>query len=564
MSEQRLREFAESIFRLEEHEGEDKVISLEEAIRRNVKPGMVLHVTTWSALREILRQFWGTKPEFTLIAPRLADSLVHCGLVKKIIGPFRGEGEVPIEIWSLAGMDQRLLAGALGTGFIPTKSMIGTTIAEDNKDSFKVINDPFGSGKKVGIIKALNPDLTIVHGWAADRNGNTILAPNDTEWSAFASKNEVVVTAEKLVSTAFIREHSPLLVKIPGYRVNSVSVVPLGAHPLRLAGWRDVKEFQAYGDDVEFLAKYRDASRNPEAFDAWIKEWVLDCPSHEDYLNKIGIDRIQAMSIVDMGEYRLPFILDSVSPSIECSEREMMIVAAARKIKELILNNDYKVVLPGLGTACLAPYLTYYQLKMEDNPIALMIGSGVFDYAPQPGEPNLASLPSRATCKISSNVLWAYDLVISGENQRSISILGAAQIDRLGNMNSGIMGGKIFLSGPGGAADAYQACETVAVMAQSKTRFLEKVPYVTSAGAKVKTLVSTLGVFEKLGDDEEFSLTACLPNPKSATLDDRVENVKENCGWELKVAPKVQEISPPTFEELMILRILDPNGLMRD
>jgi len=65
--------------------------------------------------------------------------------------------DVPNEIWSLGGISQRLFAGAMGSGFIPTKSMMDTTIAEDNKECFKVIDDPFGSGKKIGVIKALKP-----------------------------------------------------------------------------------------------------------------------------------------------------------------------------------------------------------------------------------------------------------------------------------------------------------------------------------------------------------------------------------------------------------------------
>ena len=100
-------------------------------------------------------------------------------------------------------------------------------------------------------------------------------------------------------------------------------------------------------------------------------------------------------------------------------------------------------------------------------------------------------------------------------------------------------------------------------MNQSKTRFLDKVSYITSEGTKIKTLVSSLGVFEKLGEDKEFSLTGCLPIPKFPSLDEKIRNIKENCGWELKVSPKVVEIVPPTWEELMTLRIIDPDGIYR-
>ncbi|MFC1966458.1 hypothetical protein ACFLWI_05890 [Chloroflexota bacterium] len=234
-----------------------------------------------------------------------------------------------------------------------------------------------------------------------------------------------------------------------------------------------------------------------------------------------------------------------------------MTVTAAREVKERILKRGHKVVLCGMGTSALAAFLAYYRLKEEGHLVNLINGTGYFGFAPQAGTPNLQ------TSKIIANVVWAYSLIIAGENHRSISVLGAAQIDKFGNINSGKISDELFLEGPGGAADAFQASEVVALAPQSKTRFVDRVPYITVPGLKVKTLVSTLGVFEKLGDDEEFSLTACLPNSKFPTLEEKIEDVKENCGWELRVAPKFKETPPPTFEELMTLRLLDPDGLFR-
>ena len=585
--DKRLKDFAENTFQLEENEGEDKVISLAEAIRKNVKPGMMLHISPFgsAATREVIRQFWGTKPEFILIAPPiLGMDMIQCGLVKKTIGgtgakggrkgqgrgkPGTLEHDVPNEIWSLGGISQRLFAGAMGSGFLPTKSMMGTTIAEDNKEDFKVIDDPFGSGKKIGVIKALNPDLSIIHGYAADRYGNTILCQGDSivdEYSALASKHEVVVTVEKLVSTEYIREHSPLLVKIPGYRVASVSVVPLGAHPTYFPPWRDLKEFPGYFEDEEMVEEHRKALYEPEALNAWIKNWILDCPTNEDYLRKVGTARIRAIkdeARVDLDEFRLPMILDKVSTSMEFNDREMMIVAGSRIIREAVLNRDRKVILCGVGPGALVAFLAYYRFKNEGRHISLMVGNGVFDFSPRPGEPNLTSYPNWDTVKMRQNYFWSYNLIINGENQKSMAIIGAGQIDKYGNMNSGIENGKIVVAGPGGAADAYQACETLAVMNQSKTRFLDRVSYITSYGAKVRTLVSSLGVYEKLGDDAEFSLTGVLPNARFKTMDEKISNIKENCGWELKISPRVVEITPPNYEELMILRILDPDGIYR-
>ena len=561
---------------------------MEEAVESNVKPEMSLFVDDTTPLYEILRQFWGTKPNFTYIGllKPIALDLVHCGLIKKLIAsnvqelyPTPGlshvlnrvykEKQIELELCSFSGINQRLLAGAIGTGFIPTRSMIGTSMAEENNDSsYKVIDDPFGSGNKLGIMKAINPDLTIIHCWAADRYGNAILPPfslQSSEYGAWASKN-VMLTVEKLVSTAFIREHSPL-VKIPGYMVNSVSVIPMGMHPDGMIDWgMGIKEFEPYCDDYEFLTKHREASRTPETLDAWLKEWVLDCHHREDYLSKLGHDKISSLkgrADSDIWEYQLISTLNKVPTSMECTQVENMIVAVQRKIKERILAHNYKVMLTGIGASALAGWIAYYQLKKEGYEIAIVMGSGQLGLAPRAGDPFLMNVSSLRTAKIQNNTFFAYPVIVNGANRKSISILSAGQIDKFGNLNSAKISDDRFLAGPGGAGDAYQACEVVAVIEQEKARFVENVPYITSNGAGVKTLVSTLGVFEKLGEDDEFTLTACLPHPNFPSLKEKIENVRLNCGWELKVAQKVEEISPPSFEELMILRLIDPDDYFR-
>jgi hypothetical protein len=67
-----------------------------------------------------------------------------------------------------------------------------------------------------------------------------------------------------------------------------------------------------------------------------------------------------------------------------------------------------------------------------------------------------------------------------------------------------------------------------------------------------------MGVFEKLGDDSEFTLTKYFADHKLATAEDMVRKVVENCGWPLKIAPDISVVQPPTLEELMIIRLLDP------
>ena len=70
----------------------------------------------------------------------------------------------------------------------------------------------------------------------------------------------------------------------------------------------------------------------------------------------------------------------------------------------------------------------------------------------------------------------------------------------------------------------------------------------------MKTLVSTLGVFEKRG--EELVLTGYYDRGKPEA--EAVEEVKANCGWSLKVADKLEKIPAPAKDELELIRIFDP------
>ena len=80
----------EETFRIRENEGKNKLTSLYEAIQRNLEPGMKLYITpeAGAAVCEIIRQYYGKSPAFTLIQPIVSDhslNLVHCRLIKKLI-----------------------------------------------------------------------------------------------------------------------------------------------------------------------------------------------------------------------------------------------------------------------------------------------------------------------------------------------------------------------------------------------------------------------------------------------------------------------------------------------
>ena len=143
-----------------------------------------------------------------------------------------------------------------------------------------------------------------------------------------------------------------------------------------------------------------------------------------------------------------------------------------------------------------------------------------------------------------------------------LSVLGAAQIDKYGNLNSTWMKDN-FLIGSGGANDAANAREVVIVASQSRQRLCQQVDYITCPGRNVTVLVTTKGIFEKSSPHDEFILTSLFPDDKLSGSEAKIANLQESCGWELKISPDLLEILPPSDEELGLLRWLDPQGHFR-
>lgn len=153
--------------------------------------------------------------------------------------------------------------------------------------------------------------------------------------------------------------------------------------------------------------------------------------------------------------------------------------------------------------------------------------------------------------------------------------LGGAQIDRYGNLNSTVIGSqarpKVRLPGSGGANDVGSNCwRTIAIMRHDARRFISKVDFVTTPGyltgpgAREKAglppgtgpyrVVSNLGILGFPASTREMTLLSVNPGVT-------VEQVVANTGWPLQVADTVTENSPPTDEELRILREIDPDHL---
>ncbi len=562
---------------------ESKLLPLRKAVERYLKPGVKLHLAGGiggpsAAIGEIIRQYYGTTPNFLLIQSTLSGhalNLLHCKLVKKLIfaagadistsgRPSQimqkawAEKSVELENWSLCSLQQGLMAGALGVSFMPTRSIARSSLARDNKDSFKEIDDPFGGGGKTGLVKAINPDISIVHGCVADEQGNTILPVpyGDDLWGALASTNGVLVTVERIVPADFIKKHAPL-VKIPGHIVRAVSEAPLGLHPFSLAN-PGISGFDAYEADTEFLEDLHQAFSSSQKLDAWIKEWVIDCPTPQDYLNKLGSRRVKALKQITTKGAKAPDFSLKAAPEAEPDSEEMMLIVAAREITKSVLKSKHRNILVGAGSRAVAVLAAYYQLKAKGYELGLITGNGQIGYEPLPAELAIPSVAGVYSSEMLTDTLTTHGVFVGGSNNKCLSVLGAGQIDRKGNLNSTTTAEGQFLVGSGGANDAANAREVIVILNQSKERFPESLPYITCSGDRVSTVVSNMGVFTKPNGQAELHLTACLPDSTIPSLEDRIKRVQENCGWPLKLADKVEELAKPTPDELKLLRWLAP------
>jgi acyl CoA:acetate/3-ketoacid CoA transferase alpha subunit/acyl CoA:acetate/3-ketoacid CoA transferase beta subunit len=563
---------------------ESKLLSLKEAIRRYVRPGMKLHLAGGiggpsATICELIRQYRGTNPGFTLIQSTIsghAINLLHCKLAKKIIfaacadistssRPSRimqrawAEKSLELENWSLCSLQQRLMAGALGVSFMPTRSIAGSSIVQDNQAAFKEIYDPFGGGANVGLVQALNPDMSLVHGCVADEQGNTISAVpyGDDLWGPLASGDGVLVTVERIVPTDYIKKYATL-VKIPGHIVRAVSVASLGVHPFSLAH-PGIGDFNAYETDTEFLQDLHRAFADNQKLDAWVKEWVIDCNTPEDYLSKLGSQRVKSLQkITFKAAERYDMSAVAPSPEAECSQEEMVLIAAAREITRCIVESGHRVVLVGAGSWGMAGLMAYHQLLAQGYQLELITGNGQIGYEPQSGPLGAQSVGVVYSAKMLTDTVTTHGVFVGGRNSKCLSVLGAGQVDRNGNLNSTKTADGQFLVGSGGANDSANAREVIVILNQSKDRFPETMSYVTCPGDQVTTVVSTMGVFRKPAGKGELRLTACLPDPALASLEDEIKQVQDNCGWSLKLADRVEEVPNPTPDELKLLRWLVP------
>lgn len=241
------------------------------------------------------------------------------------------------------------------------------------------------------------------------------------------------------------------------------------------------------------------------------------------------------------------------------SADEMMTVVAARAL------TDQTVCFVGIGLPSTAANLA----RLTHAPRTVLVyESGTIGSKPKtlPLSIGDGELAETADAVVPVPEIFAYWLQ---GGRIDVGFLGAAQIDRLGNLNSTVIGEyerpKVRLPGAGGAPEiAAMAGEVIVIIRQSRRSFVERLDFRTSVGygvapgdrdrlgmpGKGPTIVITdLGVLRPDPETRELILTQVHPGVT-------VERAREQTGWPLQVSEDVEETEPPTDGELAELRRL--------
>ncbi len=236
-----------------------------------------------------------------------------------------------------------------------------------------------------------------------------------------------------------------------------------------------------------------------------------------------------------------------------------MVVAAARMLDEKVRARGYKTFLAGVGNSNLAAWLAGYQLKQAGVDVELMAETGMVGYLPRPAEPFVFSFRNFPSCKMLTDILHVMGIFMGGPPQRS-----AWARSRRGRSTSTATSTR--RSSPASPTSPARAAPTTSPLPRGRwwcasssrrSRFVDKVPYITAPGRTVRTVVSDRGVYEKAGEHGE--LQADRPLRRRAGSQTWCDAAREACGWDLAGrARRCSRFEAPTADELALIRLFDP------
>jgi glutaconate CoA-transferase subunit A len=287
-----------------------KLLTMREAIAELVPDGASLalglqleQMIPFAAGHEIIRQ---KKRGLTLIGPIsdiLFDQMIGAGCVEKVIAAWVGNvmmgsaynfrravEEHGLEVVNMTNFTVALAlqAGAMGVPFLPSVTALGSDVTKSNHFFYQILS-PFQPKENLWAVRALNPDVTIVHVQRADAEGNAHCWGNfGVMIEAVRAAKRVIVVAEEIVEPEVIAS-DPNRTVVPGFLVNAVVECRYGAHPSPVQGY--------YKRDDAFFRQYHEQTKTKSDSDAWLDRWVYGVADRRAYMNQLGACRVDELSV---------------------------------------------------------------------------------------------------------------------------------------------------------------------------------------------------------------------------------------------------------------------------
>ena len=197
-------------------------------------------------------------------------------------------GEIEIQDNCCYTLVQQLRASIQGLPFMPIQSVRGTDF-EKIHPSYKTIQCPY-SGEDILVVPPLTPDVAIIHVQYADSHGNLrIEGPPVVDLLFAQASKKVLATVEKIITNEELEHLGGA--NIPYFYVTNIAEVPMGAHPTAC--------YPFYAYDREHTKLYMSAAKegSTKFKNKYLKDFVYECESHEEYLHRIGGERYTSKTI---------------------------------------------------------------------------------------------------------------------------------------------------------------------------------------------------------------------------------------------------------------------------
>jgi glutaconate CoA-transferase, subunit A len=293
---------------------ESKLMTIRDAIARHVPSGSIVllgaqleQMIPFAAGHELIRQ---GRRDLTVVGPIsdiLFDQMIGAGCVSRVMAAWVGnvsagvgycfrravEQAVPRKIevidYSNFTMALALHAAALGVPFLPTYATLGSDLLKKN-GNLREFSSPVSEEKLVAV-RALRPDVAILHVQRADAQGNAhIWGSLGVAVDGARAARKIIIVAEEIVEPSVISS-DPNRTLVPGFLVEAVVHEPGGAHPSPVQGY--------YGRDHAFFAQYHEQTRRAEDFEGWLGQWVMRLSDRSEYLNQVGAAQMQNLGVKD-------------------------------------------------------------------------------------------------------------------------------------------------------------------------------------------------------------------------------------------------------------------------